>query len=923
MKKHYILLLITMFLTGIVNAQIVQVTDLNAAGNSDIASPFLYQGAIYFEGDNGDGLTGDELYRIASDGTVALFKNINVDPADGTPNSDPGNFIEYNGKMYFNANDGDNTGTDKELWVSDGTPENTMLVYDIRPGVNLGSNPQQMFVFNNRLYFQANDGTSTQWWRYDGTGIPIKITNLNGGGFATPIFPIVDTANNIVYFQASNGKNELHVLKADETVDIIDINAADHGYIGSQSILFNGKLYFQGDGGTNGDELWVSDGTIGGTSMVKDINTTPGANSDPASFAIYNDKLYFVANPGTGNQLWVTDGTPGGTMMAAEPVTGGEGLLDDLYAYNGKLYFSATDGINGVELWVYDGITASMLKDLNAAGNGNPAGFAEVDGLLFFEATDGISIKLWVSDGTPDRTMTVASAFGSGPDPLDVDAAEFVIKGTVLYFTGDDAFGDDIFSADAHKIYSYDVTFTVTDGVSPLEGADVTFNGITTATLADGTALFEDVRVANDLPYSVNLVDYIEATGTVNVIDTAVNEDVVLTLIPKYNVTFNVTDGTDPLEGATVTFSGQSMDTDISGVAVFAGIEAGTGLAYTVSKTGYSNAAGTIDVVDADVIENVTINMLFYIVTFNVSDGVNPLEGAEVSFNSEVQTTDASGAAVFTGVAVANGLAYTVTKEGYEDALGSLDVVDGDVDQGVSLILIVYTVNFTISDGANPIDGASVSFNSEIMTSDASGLASFDGVVPGTGLAYSVTKAGYDDVNGTLDVVDADVNENVTMNLILYTVTFNVTDGSAALEGAMVSFNSIQVSTNSSGTALFTDVAPGTGLAYTVNLLNFFIEAGTVDVDGDETVDIVMTATGISGQNVLKVKVYPNPAIGSVTVEGAMLNSKYSIYDINQRMVKSGNLKSQVLELDLTPGIYFLHLESDGKKSITRLVMMR
>ena len=802
MKKNYILFLLTMFIAGIVNAQIVQVTDLNTSANSDIGSPFLFQGAIYFEGDNGDGTTGDELYRIASDVTVALFKNINVDPEDLSPNSDPGNYIEYNGKMYFNANDGDNTGTDKELWVSDGTPENTMLVYDIQPGANKGSNPQQMFVFNNRLYFQANDGTSTQWWRYDGTGIPIKITNLNGGGFATPTFPIVDEANSIVYFQANNGKNELHVLNTDETVDIIDINATDHGYIGNQAILFNGNLYFQGDGGTNGDELWVSDGTIAGTSLLKDINTAPAANSDPETFAIYNDKLYFVADPGTGTQLWVTDGTPEGTMMAAEPVAAGEGLLDDLYAYNGKLYFSATDGVNGVELWVYDGSSASMLKDLNSAGNGNPAGFAEVDGLLFFEANDGTSIKLWVSDGTAERTMTVASAFGSGPDPLDVDANEFVINGTVLYFTGDDALGDDIFSVDAHKIFSYNVTFTVTDGVNSLEGADVSFNGMNVATMADGTALFEDVRIGDNLPYTVNLVDYIEATGSVNVMDAAVDENVVLTLIPKYTVTFNVTDGTDPLEGATVTFNGQSMDTDITGAAVFTDIEAGTGLAYTVTKSGYSNGSGTLDVVDADVIENVALSMVFYSVTFNVSDGLNPLEGAEVNFNSEVKTSDATGAAVFTGVAIADGLGYTVTKAGYEDAMGTVDVVDGDIDQAVTLVLIVYTVNFNINDGANAIEGASINFNGESMISDVSGLATFDGVVPGTGLAYTVTKEGYNDANGTLDVVNADVNENVAMTLILYTVTFNVTDGSSALEGASVSFSGGTELTNSSGTAV-------------------------------------------------------------------------------------------------------------------------
>ena len=37
--------------------------------------------------------------------------------------------------------------------------------------------------------------------------------------------------------------------------------------------VFDGKLYFKADNGAaNGNELWVTDGTEGGTMMVEDIN---------------------------------------------------------------------------------------------------------------------------------------------------------------------------------------------------------------------------------------------------------------------------------------------------------------------------------------------------------------------------------------------------------------------------------------------------------------------------------------------------------------------------------------------------------------------------------------------------------------------------------------------------------------------------
>ena len=73
--------------------------------------------------------------------------------------------------------------------------------------------------------------------------------------------------------------------------------------------------YFSADDGTDGQELWKSDGTADGTTMVKDI--APGsASSSPQSLTNVDGTLYFVANDGSGsNQLWKSDGTAGGTSL--------------------------------------------------------------------------------------------------------------------------------------------------------------------------------------------------------------------------------------------------------------------------------------------------------------------------------------------------------------------------------------------------------------------------------------------------------------------------------------------------------------------------------------------------------------------------------------------------------------------------------
>lgn len=108
----------------------------------------------------------------------------------------------------------------------------------------------------------------------------------------------------------------------------------------------NGKLYFSADDGSNGRELWVSDGTSGGTTMVKNIN--PSGDSNPVRFIELNGKIYFQADNGfNGKELWVTDGTATGTTMVKNINPSGDGNAYPFLKLNNKIYFSADDGVNG------------------------------------------------------------------------------------------------------------------------------------------------------------------------------------------------------------------------------------------------------------------------------------------------------------------------------------------------------------------------------------------------------------------------------------------------------------------------------------------------------------------------------------------------------------------------------------------------
>lgn len=98
-----------------------------------------------------------------------------------------------------------------------------------------------------------------------------------------------------------------------------------------------------------------SNGTLSGTYQVKNINTANYQGSAPKYFHIYDGRLYFTAIDGTnGRELWQTDGTSTGTVkiQPAIATTNNPVGFDPFFTeFNGSLYFSANFDSNGDELW--------------------------------------------------------------------------------------------------------------------------------------------------------------------------------------------------------------------------------------------------------------------------------------------------------------------------------------------------------------------------------------------------------------------------------------------------------------------------------------------------------------------------------------------------------------------------------------------
>ncbi|MEJ0031231.1 MAG: ELWxxDGT repeat protein [Bacteroidota bacterium] len=208
----------------------------------------------------------------------------------------------------------------------------------------------------------------------------------------------------------------------------INLNSSTGGSSPNGLTPFNGMMFYAATDGVTGVELWKSDGTVGNTTLVKDIYPGDGSSS-PNSFVVIGSTMYFSANDGEhGTELWKTDGTTAGTVIVSDvaPGTDNSNPYYLVNVNNAALYFSADDGVHGREPWKYDiaSGTASMIFDINQTGsNGSsPTELTYVSGTtVYFAATDdATATELWKTDGTTTTRIKDIAAGTNSSDPYNL-----------------------------------------------------------------------------------------------------------------------------------------------------------------------------------------------------------------------------------------------------------------------------------------------------------------------------------------------------------------------------------------------------------------------------------------------------------------------------------------------------------------------
>ena len=233
-------------------------------------------------------------------------------------------------------------------------------------------------------------------------------------------------------------------------------SACARRFLTAPGSVLNGRLIFAAAEITIERELWISDGTFEGTTLLKDIYPGP-SSSIPVGFTTLNDILLFAANDGQiGHELWRTDGTESGTYLVLDMIPGAAagGPVVPLSTYTYPVFCPAKHETAGYEPWLTDGTAAGtfLLKDINVGPDFSfPSLVYRTEGLYLFTAEEpSAGSELWSSDGTTDGTQLLADI---NPGPPSSSPGSFRAFNGMLLFAADDGIhGRELWVMDNPKV---------------------------------------------------------------------------------------------------------------------------------------------------------------------------------------------------------------------------------------------------------------------------------------------------------------------------------------------------------------------------------------------------------------------------------------------------------------------------------------
>ncbi|WP_203258313.1 T9SS type A sorting domain-containing protein [Hyunsoonleella ulvae] len=352
-----------------------------------------------------------------SDGTIKGTRYLNIGSNEGGIYK-RSKFIDFNGKLIVNANDGVNG---YELWISDGTDNGTYMIKDIFEGKNSSMGDYQEFtIIKDKIYFSADDGIhGFEPWVSDGTEEgTYMIKDLFEGpndGYGSH-FGYVD---DYIFFNGLKNGSQRGFWKSDGTSQgTIEIDfLSEAGITG----VINNKMLLSLNG-----TLVASDGTQAGT-----VNLANIGGGIRTSVAGEND-FYFVGG-NSEDILFKTDGITATQIFQAEH----NNDIKQLMICGDYLYFGIREGFSAIdELWRTDGTISGTLQVAGSETEDfsyfrNFTCFKEY--LLYIAEIS--SKNIWATNGVPNQAIQLGIQVSNGPNLQGYDNIGYMAaNGDKLYF---------------------------------------------------------------------------------------------------------------------------------------------------------------------------------------------------------------------------------------------------------------------------------------------------------------------------------------------------------------------------------------------------------------------------------------------------------------------------------------------------------
>ena len=365
-----------------------------------------------------------------------------------------------------------------ELWITDGTPQNTRLFADICPGQCSG-NPAQFYIEGSNLFFSADDGRfGTELWRLAaGSSAPVLVSDINPGAkgsnpaeFKRINFRVGAIVISRTFFAATRDQDgrelwrlinggatnpgpsaalELDIANGAASSSPIDVNILNTAQVGVIARTPN-----------SGRELHALEYTSTtaaptGSTVFAAFATSVTRNARELLTLGSNTYVILDDNNTPQDELWVTQGTPATTLKLRtagiiENLTfnaslfrmffvSGSGSIKNIAVTDGslagttilstsivnptnvvtagnRLLFMASTPATGRELFSSDGTAAGtgLLKEFVSGATGISANVVSAANLLSSSAMFGFNDQLWLSDNTAAGTIEISGAAING-----------------------------------------------------------------------------------------------------------------------------------------------------------------------------------------------------------------------------------------------------------------------------------------------------------------------------------------------------------------------------------------------------------------------------------------------------------------------------------------------------------------------------